>query len=137
MRGVFLDTSAVFAAARSEAAEHTACRRGLESLIRGRTRMITTELVIAELHALATTRVNPHGALMLTEQFVASPRIDVVTADRALREQGLGLLRSRPGRSYSLTDAMSFVVMLEMGIDTAFTLDADFAAEGFTLLPGS
>jgi predicted nucleic acid-binding protein len=27
------------------------------------------------------------------------------------------------------------VVMREMGIDTAFTLDADFAAEGFTVLP--
>ena len=97
--------------------------------------MVTTELVIAELHALAARRVHPHGALMLTEQFVASPRIDVVAADRTLRDQGLVLLRSRPGRRYSLTDATSFVVMHDLGIDTAFTLDADFTAEGFAVLP--
>lgn len=34
-----------------------------------------------------------------------------------------------------MMDATSFVVMRDLDIDTAFTLDADFAAEGFTVLP--
>ena len=38
-------------------------------------------------------------------------------------------------RTYSLADAISFVVMWQRSMSTAFTLDADFAAEGFTILP--
>jgi len=47
----------------------------------------------------------------------------------------IDLLAARPGRPYSLADAVSFVVMRELGIHRTLTLDADFAAEGFELLP--
>ena len=99
--------------------------------------LVTTELVIGELHALALSRVGPEHAHGLVERLGASARIQMAPADGTVRERGLSLLRDRPGRRYSLTDATSFVVMREMGIDTAFTLDADFAAEGFTILPGA
>jgi predicted nucleic acid-binding protein len=66
---------------------------------------------------------------------MASPRVRVVaTGPRAIRV-GLEFLRARPDRRISLVDALSFATMRSLGITTAFTLDSDFAAEGFALLP--
>jgi predicted nucleic acid-binding protein len=45
------------------------------------------------------------------------------------------LLRLRPGRAYSLADAVAFVVMRESGIRRAITLGGEFAAEGFEVSP--
>ena len=38
-------------------------------------------------------------------------------------------------QSFSLADACSFVVMTELGIRDALTLDRHFATAGFTMLP--
>ena len=130
MRAIFLDTSALFAMAAEARRRHLQSRDAFEGLTRAGSRFVTTEFVLGELHALALTRVGPEHAAGLVERLGASARILAVPADATLRERGLLLLRARPGRRYSLTDATSFVVMRKMGIDTAFTLDADFAAEG-------
>ena len=137
MRSTFLDTSALFAMASRGETSYLQSRDAFEGLTRAGSMFVTTELVLGELHALALSRVGPEHAAGLIELLGASARILTVPAEAALREQGLSLLRARPGRRYSLTDATSFVVMREMGIDTAFTLDADFAAEGFTVLPAA
>jgi predicted nucleic acid-binding protein len=55
--------------------------------------------------------------------------------DAALRDGAIELLRKRPGRPYSLADAISFHVMRDRRITLAFTLDTDFVAEGFTVVP--
>ena len=47
----------------------------------------------------------------------------------------MDLLAERPGRRYSLADAASFVVMRDLGATAALTLDADFGAEGFEIIP--
>lgn len=135
MTGCFLDTSALFAMASRGETGHTRCRDAFEGLMRRGRSLVTTELVLAELHALALGRVGPDHAAALVERLGASPRIEVAPATRELRDGGIALLRARPGRRYSLADATSFVVMRDLDIDTAFTLDADFGAEGFTVLP--
>jgi len=135
VRSIFLDTSALFAMASRGETWHMQSRDTFEGLTRAGSRFVTTELVLGELHALTLTRVGPEHAAGLVERLGASARILAVPADATLRERGLSLLRTRPGRRYSLTDATSFVVMRDLGIDIAFTLDADFAAEGFTVLP--
>jgi predicted nucleic acid-binding protein len=96
---------------------------------------VTTEHILAELHALAVSRVGPVRALTLARRLTSTSRIETAPIDEALRTSALDLLAERMDHSYSLTDAVSFVVMRERGIDTAFTLDGDFAAEGFTILP--
>ena len=135
MRSIFLDTSALFAMASRGETWHMQSRHAFDRLMRDGSMLVTTELVMGELHALALSRVGPEHALGLVERLGASARIQMAPADGTVRERGLSLLRTRPGRRYSLTDATSFVVMRDLGIDTAFTLDADFAAEGFTVLP--
>jgi predicted nucleic acid-binding protein len=131
----FLDTSALYAAADPRERAHRACRAVFEAAIRGRDRLVTTELVLAEVHALAMRRSNPAVAFELSQRLATSDRIEleIATLDRVIG--ALDLLSERPGRGYSLADAVSFVVMRELGLSEAFTLDADFAAEGFAMIP--
>lgn len=135
MSGVLLDTSAVFAAARPRSDRHAEASAAYRSLLRGSERLVTTDLIVAELHALSIARVHPRFGLDLVDRLLTSSRVDVVPAGMARMHAAADLLAKRPGRAYSLTDAVSFVLMRELDIDRAFTLDADFAAEGFEPIP--
>ena len=136
MSAVFLDTSAVYAAARSGTDRHPEAKAEYERLLRDAIRLVTTDLVVAELHALTLSRSRPAVALDLVDRLMRSSRIDVVDTGVDRIRSAVELLRDRPDRRYSLADAVSFVVMRDFGIEQAFTLDADFAAEGFGMLPG-
>ncbi len=135
MNGLLLDTSAVYAAADAREDWHAACRAEYEQALRARTPMVTTELVLAELHALAIRRAGPEAALAIADRLAGANQIEIVTAGSDRIAAALKLLRTRPGRLYSLADAVSFVVMRERGITRAFTLDTDFAAGGFEVVP--
>lgn len=135
MSGAFLDTSALFAAARPRSDRHTEASDAYRSLLRGSERLVTTDLVVAELHALSIARVHPRFGHDLVDRLLASTRIEVVSAGMSRMHVASDLLAKRPGRAYSLTDAVSFVYMRELAIVRAFTLDADFAAEGFEVVP--
>lgn len=135
MSGVFLDTSAIYAAARAGTDRHSAAKTEYERLLRGRVGLITTDLVLAELHALTLSRSRPAVALELVDRLLRSSRIDVVDSGVDRIRSAAEFLRDRPNRRYSLADAVSFVVMRDLGVEDAFTLDADFGAEGFRMLP--
>jgi len=98
---------------------------------------VTTELIVAELHALAVGRSYPDVALEIVRRLTTTGRIDVESVGSARLASAIDLLAARPGRPYSLADAVSFVVMRERGIHRVFTLDADFGAEGFEVVPAT
>jgi len=133
--GVLLDTSAIFAAARTKSDRHAEAGAAYRTLLTGTQRLVTTDLIVAELHALSLARVHPRFGLDLIDRLLTSDRIEVVAAGIERLAAAADLLQQRPGRAYSLTDALSFVLMRELSISRAFTLDADFAAEGFEVIP--
>ncbi|HEY1922124.1 MAG TPA: PIN domain-containing protein [Tepidisphaeraceae bacterium] len=47
---------------------------------------------------------------------------------------GLALYRSRPDKSWSLTDCISFEIMRERGVTDALTADRHFEQAGFNIL---
>ncbi len=132
---VFLDTSGVFAAAQSPSSAHKPARDALDQLLRSATRLATSDLVVGELHGLTLGRHGPAIALTTTRRIIESPRVEIIATGPSWLEAGLEFLSTRPGRRISLADAVSMLLMRARGIDTAFTLDDDFRAEGFTLLP--
>lgn len=54
--------------------------------------------------------------------------------DESLHRAALELLGVRPDKSYSLCDAVSFILMRRNGISEALTTDRHFAQEGFVRL---
>lgn len=91
--------------------------------------------LVAEVHGLALGRAGPEIAHRLVERILDSGRVEIVATGPARLRDAVDLLRARPGRRISITDAVSFLVMRRRGLSRAFTLDADFAAEGFEVPP--
>lgn len=137
MTSLFADTSALYAAADRRERDHDVCRQAYERALRAGDTIVTTEFVVAELHALAVRRSYPDAALQLVRGLTTTGRIDVEPVGPARLASAIDLLAARPGRPYSLADAVSFIVMRELGIHRALTLDADFAAEGFEVVPAA
>lgn len=97
--------------------------------------LVTTDAVIAEFHGLTLGRLGPGVALEAVDRLLASPRVRIESTGIAEIRDALEHLRARPERRISLVDALSFGVMRAAGLTTALALDADFAAEGFAVLP--
>ena len=135
--GVFLDTSGIYEAADRAGHRHAEAAAAFRDLLASRNRLITTDLVLAEVHGLTLGRVGPEQALELVDRLTSAARLELVSIDGSVRDQAVELLQARPGRRISLTDAVSFVVMRERGLEVAFALDSDFGAEGFRMLPAA
>lgn len=65
---------------------------------------------------------------------LSNPDIETVWIDESLNREAVELLIARPDKSYSLCDAVSFVLMRQRGITKALTTDRHFEQEGFVRL---
>lgn len=100
-------------------------------------RRITHSYVIAEFVALATVRRLPRApALAYMVDLIGNPDIEMVWVDEALHQQAMALLLARQDKTYSLCDAVSFVVMRQQNVTEALTTDHHFKQEGFRRLLG-
>jgi predicted nucleic acid-binding protein len=64
----------------------------------------------------------------------ANADIQVIWVDEALHLDGLALLAARSDKTYSLCDAVSFLLMRRLRITDALTTDRHFQQEGFRQL---
>ncbi|MCY4572455.1 MAG: PIN domain-containing protein [Gemmatimonadetes bacterium] len=137
MRGLFVDTSAWYPLVNAAHRDHDALADELRRQIRGGAQIITTNLIVAETHALLLRRAGRQAALAFLESVRQSPnRVETVTPERtaAAISRWIEPFSDQP---FSLADAASFAVMAELGIREALTLDRHFAAAGFVMLPHS
>jgi uncharacterized protein len=132
----FVDASAWYPIAVASHADHARLAAALTARVRAGTRIVTSNLVLAEAHALLTTRVHPAAALAFLRSARTRPNI-VVESSAALEERAIAHWLPKFGdHRFSLADAVSFAIMAERGIRDALTLDHHFAAAGFTMIPG-
>lgn len=96
---------------------------------------ITHNYVLAEFVALATARRLPRRAtLTFLADLIETPDIQTVWIGEELHQEAMDLLFARQDKSYSLCDAVSFVLMRQRQLLTALTTDRHFAQEGFQRL---
>lgn len=67
--------------------------------------------------------------------FTIEPEMEMVWVDEQRHRRGLAALLADP-RGVSLADWISFDLMRERQIDTAFAFDGDFEGQGFRVIPG-
>lgn len=128
---VFVDTSGWMALLHSDEAEHNNAIKIYDAA----KFFITTNYVLAELVPLANSRGIPRqSAYRLIREIEASEAVNLVWVDSSLHESAMKLLEARLDKSYSLCDAVSFVVMREMGLASALTTDRHFEQEGLIRL---
>jgi predicted nucleic acid-binding protein len=133
---VFLDTSAWLAAFIVREKRHAQCAKLYDDLLAARTIVLTTTLVVSEMHGLLVRRRGPADGLRFLDLVRSDPAVEIVRVDEDLEEMAIeSWLRRYNDLPLSLTDAASFEAMRSHGVRTAFTLDRHFAATGFRMVP--
>lgn len=129
---IFVDTSAWFALASAADQDHAAARAAYTELVERDERLVTTSYALAETMGLIQHRL---GWKPLELFAAVAQTCDVAWIDGARHRAAEEILFHRQRRRINIVDAASFAVMRELGLDTAFAFDDDFAREGLRLLP--
>ena len=128
---MLLDTSGLLCLHNRAEPLHTQAR----TLYHGTRVRVTHSYVLAEFVALAHARRLPRvAALTFMSDLVENPDIDTVWVDEALHREAMALLMARLDKTYSLCDAVSFVLMRQRHCTEALTTDHHFEQEGFQRL---
>ena len=132
---LFLDTSGWLAAIVVQEARHAEARLLYGEIVEGGGRLLTTNLVVAELHALLTRRRGPKLALAVLDQLAQDANHEVVFVDVELQAAAVDRwLRPFRDQSFSLTDAVSFEVMRQRRVRRALAIDRHFEIAGYQIL---
>jgi predicted nucleic acid-binding protein len=109
--------------------------RDARTLYHAAGRRVTHSYVLAEFVALAHARRLPRmAALTFVRDLVENSDIETVWVDEALHREAMALLMARPDKTYSLCDAVSFVLMRQRHVTETLTTDRHFEQEGFQRL---
>jgi len=132
---LFIDTSGWYVLALSSAPQHRKASEALRSSIKKGGRVVTTNLIIAETHALLLRRINRNVALTFVREVRRSPNIVIPSSPDYEDSAVTDWLDKLDDQDFSFTDAVSFAVMSDRGIREALALDHHFTVAGFTVVP--
>ena len=98
-------------------------------------RFVLTDLILAEVVTRLRARAGAAEAARAGRSFLSSRRYEVLFADARLVASALGRMEQFEDKRLSLTDCVSFEVMDQLGLRTAFTFDRDFRDCGYEAVP--
>jgi predicted nucleic acid-binding protein len=133
-REVFIDAGAWIAVINQRDEFHVAAAAVYARLLREKRPLLTTNLVIAEAHAMLRRHTGYQPAIGLLDSIRQSSRLTKVYADATLEAEADKILRRYADQDFSLTDAVSFAVMQQLGITEAFAFDSHFVTAGFVIV---
>jgi len=114
--------------------DHARLAAALREAIGAHRRLVTTNLVVAETHALLLRRVGQSAALAFVRTVDDPPNVVVRSTRDLERVAERDWLARYADQDFSYTDAVSFSVMTERRIRDALSLDHHFAVAGFQAL---
>lgn len=131
----FVDSGGFFASLDSDDAHHVRARELFVRARAERWRLITTNAVIYETHALLTARLRSARTALGFLDAIDAGLCSVHRIDAEAEHRALSILRSHADKSYSYCDALSFAVMEQARIAHAIAFDRHFREYGrFTVL---
>lgn len=129
---IFLDTSYILALILKDDSFNSKAKAISESLEKGTTIVITTELILIEIaDSLAKTKVRHKCIPIITKLRVTT---NVVKINDENITKAWNLFEKRSDKEWGLTDCYSFVVMEKYSIKQALTTDKHFEQAGFEIL---
>ncbi len=112
---------------------HQTAQQIQQLLIAQRWHLFTTNFILAETHALLLTRLGSQIALRVLLKIDRS-NTTIVRVNAADERAARALLQKYDDKAFSLTDALSLVVMDRLTISHAFTFDRNFTQYGLPVL---
>lgn len=130
---ILADTSVIYALLDRADPNHPRAERTLQGLRSEDARLVTHGYVVLEVVTLVQRRLGMTAVRRFVDDLL--PLMQVIHVDEQLHAEALEALIAAGQRHVSLVDRVSFLVMRRHGITDAFAFDADFATEGFGLIP--
>lgn len=130
---MFLDTSGLFRLFHVAEKGHADARTLFESS----PQTLTHSYVLAEFVALALANARSadrRNALAFADSLSGIANLRIIWVDDLIHEDGMRVLRAQLDKTYSLCDAVSFVLMRKAGLTDALTTDHHFDQAGFVRL---
>jgi hypothetical protein len=131
----FIDTSALYALLDRNDARHQAVKHSITRIIGKGGSLVASDYVVAEAVNLANARGGHLIGRRVLDLIETSAGITVEWIGPARFGAAKTLFRQRPDQGYSFTDCTSFVLMTELELWQALTLDEHFRKAGFAIHP--
>ena len=128
---VFVDTSALYALLDAGDSSHGRVTASTQHLLGEE--LVTHSYVVVETVSLVRRRLGSGAAARFIDEVL--PGLDVIEVDSELRSRAMAAFRAAVTSNVSLVDRTSFELMRALHIRRAWTVDADFATEGFEMVP--
>ena len=129
----FVDTSALYALLSASDMNHEWAEAQWLQWVGDSAELILSNYILLETTALVRRRLGMQALRQFYDLLL--PVMDTYWVSEEMHQKGMRLLFVSDQRQLSLVDCVSFVVMAELGVTTAFTFDQHFAQAGFTVLP--
>jgi len=135
MKMMFVDTAGWTAAADAADKQHKAVCLCRDAWLKAGGIFVTTDYVIDETLTLLRMRMNIKAAEAWWEQIEGSSRVRIEWMQADRMERARAFFFRYHDKSFSFTDCTSFIVMKELRLRKALTLDSHFQQAGFEVVP--
>jgi hypothetical protein len=135
MKGLFVDTAGWMALADANDPAHQAAREARDERLRQGSILVSSDYVLAETLTLIRMRLGLRAASRWWNQVEASSRLRCEWMDLARCEKARRWFFSWKDKDFSFTDCTSFVIMRELRLREALTVDRHFRQAGFRIVP--
>jgi predicted nucleic acid-binding protein len=133
---VFVDATAWIAIASPKDENHEPASEYIQEAADSGILLFTTRFIFAETLIFIRKRVSVEKAIEFGEYLLESPQVKMLEIQPELHEKTWEIFKKyRDWRDLSYVDCLSFVVMKNSGINTAFAFDDDFRRFGFVKVP--
>ena len=133
MRRVYLDTSALLPLLDGDDRDHVAVTKALTHIVESQAMLVTSSYTLVEAGALVKRRLGVTVFQALGETIDQST--EVIWVDEELHRRAWAKAAEEPRRGPSLVDWVGFLVMRDLGVDSALAIDNHFRRQGFRTLP--
>lgn len=129
----FVDSGGWIALVSADDGHHAAADAIFREAAKVRTSLVTTNLVLAEVHRFVLFRAGIRAASATLERIASSELVLVEYATAQHHAAALGWLRKLHDQVITYTDAVSFAVVTATRCGAVIGFDHDFAVAGFRL----
>lgn len=133
---LFVDSGAWLAYFSARDGRHQDADRLIRQALRQKIPLLTTDLVLAEVHRLLLFRAGIKPAAAALDVIDRSPSVSVHFSTAPLHQEARRWLARLPDQVISYADATSFATMSARKCKVALSFDHDFVLAGFSLWEG-
>lgn len=133
VRPLYVDSGGFIALLGRNDAHHAEAVVAFRRASAERRKLITSNLVLAEVQRFHLHRFGPERARIAVERILASPMIELAYEDDTDHRSALAWIEQLRDQHITYADAVSFAIMQRRRLSTVIGFDRDFHVAGFRL----